>query len=299
MVAHLVPVLAIVTGVSTFAICVGAVLADNIYVGGIPWPYLSDTGREGTSYTIFAVGLSVTAVLIAASDVLYWHATYGEDASEVSVAGALKLALGCPSPGGCCSPSATALVATKLFCLSSVALTLLACFSTIVYPDVHQYSAYAFFLLQVVGIALLTSASNRPAARREMTRSVRRATLARNVLAAIFFVAVVIYLPIGLAVNCEWSRLSVDDCVRTQRLGEAYCEARRLPGDSSQTTLWDYSGCPRTNTMRSVSQFICVIAILLFHGTFTIDLRRDAESISDEDLEVPSQARKLPTMFGM
>jgi hypothetical protein len=46
-------------------------------------------------------------------------------------------------------------------------------------------------------------------------------------------------------------------------LGDVHCENVRGAGsaDMNDTCVWDYSGCKGTNTMRSVTQHICVAYI--------------------------------------
>lgn len=276
-------------------ICVGMTLSEGVYIGGIRWPYFSDTGREPPTYYIFAVGLSLTSLLMATSNVLFWHRTYGRKdgnkAARISIVKGLKVAAGCPCDGGCCNRASMSLVAVKLVCVSCICLILTACFSTTSFPNVHQYTAYGFFFLQTVAVALYTTAANNSSKADSVAAPVR-ASCVRNSIAAVYCLAFLVYLPVGLAVNCEWARLSMDACVNVEELGEAYCESMRLPSDSSLTKLWDYSACPSTNVMRSVTQFICIISLIIFHGLFTIDLRRVDELSEDElELEVPSASR--------
>mmetsp|Transcript_10311 Transcript_10311/g.23882 ORF Transcript_10311/g.23882 Transcript_10311/m.23882 type:complete len:90 (-) Transcript_10311:129-398(-) len=87
------------------------------------------------------------------------------------------------------------------------------------------------------------------------------------------------------------------DCIDVEQLGETYCESIPLAGDSSRTLLWDYSGCPRSNTMRSATQFICVITLILFHGSMSVDIRNETDWGLD-DAENPAP-RKMKTMLGM
>ena len=48
--------------------------SSDVYIGGISYPYFSDTGRDAPAYYVFAVGLTITAALIAAVGVLNWRA---------------------------------------------------------------------------------------------------------------------------------------------------------------------------------------------------------------------------------
>ena len=66
----------------------------------------------------------------------------------------------------------------------------------------------------------------------------RKKTLMIQVLFfALFFVAFLIYMPIGKALMPAYSRLSIDDCI-DKGLGETYCEVTmRL--NATTTTLYD------------------------------------------------------------
>ena len=42
----------------------------DVYIGGLSYPYFSDTGRDSPAYYVFAVGLTITALLLAAIGLL-------------------------------------------------------------------------------------------------------------------------------------------------------------------------------------------------------------------------------------
>ena len=55
---------------------------------------------------------------------------------------------------------------------------------------------------------------------------------------------------------------------------QALAVAQLLKGPgrlANLTVLWDYSPCVGTNTMRSVSQFFSICALLLFNASFVLD----------------------------
>ena len=67
------------------------------------------------------------------------------------------------------------------------------------------------------------------------------------------WIGFLLYIPVGLAVNCEFERLTSADCVGRERLGASYCSGMAMSGDANLTYLWDYTECVGTNTMRSAS----------------------------------------------
>lgn len=91
----------------------------------------------------------------------------------------------------------------------------------------------------------------------------------------LFWISFIIYLPVGLAINCAWLRLPYSDCVTTHELGVDYCTTKLMStlNDTACvappcTVLWDYGGCPGTNTLRSSTQLACVLLLLGFCSTF-------------------------------
>jgi hypothetical protein len=98
-----------------------------------------------------------------------------------------------------------------------------------------------------------------------------RSHSAKTILSRVFYFAFCLYLPVGIAVNCAFIRLPMADCVGDLNLGQAYCAERVHPTNANWTVLWDYSPCVGTNTMRSVSQFFSICALLLFNASFVLD----------------------------
>lgn len=236
------------------------------------WPYISDTGREGPRYYLFAIGLSLTAIGVSYSNWVFWRSTFSSPAKA------------------CCATADVSLAAVVLVGTSAPFLILLAVMSTIEHPSVHDISAYIFFVLQTVAIIVQTVALAR---RQWSTPRKRKAQIFRNVVAFCYCVLFLIYLPIGLAINCPWARLSMRECIYVQRLGEAYCRNLQLDSDPNLTKLWDYSGCPGTNNMRSVSQTLCVMCLVLFYGSFTINLSEpETPSTLDAGGEQGGEGRK-------
>ena len=78
--------------------------------------------------------------------------------------------------------------------------------------------------------------------------------IARTVVLVVFFVGFLLYLPVGLAVVCTFLRLTLDDCIQVEQLGQAYCESLIHSGNANLTVLFDYSGCIPENHLRSSTQ---------------------------------------------
>ena len=79
---------------------------------------------------------------------------------------------------------------------------LIAILSTVEYPTVHQASAYCFFLLQVIAVLCYT---------RMWALIDAEAFRVKLAICAVLLVNFTIYLPVGMAVVCDWPRLSLLD----------------------------------------------------------------------------------------
>jgi hypothetical protein len=76
-----IPIAAAVTCLSTIFGCVLSNRWHNHDVGGIPWPYISDTAKDPPQAGAFAFGMTVTACLVAVIVVLH----YGKLKNDLSV----------------------------------------------------------------------------------------------------------------------------------------------------------------------------------------------------------------------
>lgn len=50
----------------SYCLCIVITVAEGTYIGGLTFPYFSDTGREGTSYFVFASLNTVASLLLMA-----------------------------------------------------------------------------------------------------------------------------------------------------------------------------------------------------------------------------------------
>eukprot|EP00512_Aurantiochytrium_limacinum_P007772 CAMPEP_0171535046 /NCGR_PEP_ID=MMETSP0959-20130129/16830_1 /TAXON_ID=87120 /ORGANISM="Aurantiochytrium limacinum, Strain ATCCMYA-1381" /LENGTH=80 /DNA_ID=CAMNT_0012080735 /DNA_START=68 /DNA_END=310 /DNA_ORIENTATION=- len=50
-----------------------------------------------------------------------------------------------------------------------------------------------------------------------------------------------------------------------------YCESKVKADDPSLTILFNYDGCPEVNTMRSATQFVCIVSVLILIGLYSAD----------------------------
>lgn len=80
----------------------------------------------------------------------------------------------------------------------------------------------------------------------ELERTVSRLRRTFHVQAAftaLFFVAFLLYIPVGLAIIAPFKRLTIAECLERD-LGDDYCTVT-MKYDSVQTKLWNYGECAR------------------------------------------------------
>ncbi|RLN26073.1 hypothetical protein BBO99_00000538 [Phytophthora kernoviae] len=223
--ARFAPVVATVVVIVTLVTCVTIAKVNDVYLGGLDWPYFSDTGR---GYSVFCAGLSIVAVSL----VLTWLTNYQfqreliekeshENTDNMSTSTIRKYSE----------------AVRVLGVLSTVGLPVLAFFSTTSYPDVHQYAAYWFFVLEAFALLLntiasfkltrLTEASDNPYFSTESEAQPQATNLfnpwkvakastkgtfyIQLVFTTLFLIAFLLYIPIGLAIVADFQRLTVED----------------------------------------------------------------------------------------
>eukprot|EP00121_Abeoforma_whisleri_P014435 Awhi_evm1s13311 len=57
--------------VITISTCVILSIVNDVYIGGISVPFISDTGRDKPQYYIFVVGLTLAGILLIPTSVLH------------------------------------------------------------------------------------------------------------------------------------------------------------------------------------------------------------------------------------
>ncbi|KAL4145991.1 hypothetical protein PRNP1_011864 [Phytophthora ramorum] len=96
--------------------------------------------------------------------------------------------------------------------------------------------------------------------------STKRTFCIQVVLATLFFIAFLLYIPIGLALVDEFQRLTVEDCL-TFNLGEEYCTVTVRLNDTN-TKLWNYDNDHAINQLRSGSQLVCILTLVGYSLSF-------------------------------
>eukprot|EP00756_Hemistasia_phaeocysticola_P003722 Hpha_TRINITY_DN12415_c0_g1::TRINITY_DN12415_c0_g1_i1::g.42658::m.42658 len=261
----LLPIVSVAMVIITYASLIFVAYSEDTYIGGIPFPYFSDTGRDKPAYYAFAICLTVAAMLYAILHILlcdlYLHII---DAIRFRDSDGAEL-----TRKGCFSYTTIARAAGIFAVFSAPFLIMLACFDTAHHASVHLYSAYVFFAFNMFTVGLYTYLFwGLPEAAQSLgstvTSILRTSRTMKTAFCAMFFVAFLLYIPIGLAVTCSAVRLTMTDCLGKERLGTSYCQDLAKPHEPNVTLLWDYTGCKGENTMRSVSQFFSILFLIGF-----------------------------------
>ena len=282
-------------GVTTFTYVLCIILSASLgtYTGGLDMPYFSDTGRDAPAYWCFATGLTLGAMLYGTTHVAVWFWIVKPQVDATLPPRSLHW-----TPSRSAARLRAAAVAGPQLCgWSAPFLSILAIFDTAEWAGIHLLAAYVFFLLNVVGVWAYTITWRR-VLRMEPEETFAACQRRKLGLALAFSVAFVVYLPVGLVVNCAFVRLTYAKCV-VEGLGVSYCDARRLSSnpasaDYALTVLWDYSDCVGTNEMRAGAQFCCIVLLLLFTASFSLDFSRLHGHMPQQALEAGS-IRERPT----
>ncbi|OQR92120.1 hypothetical protein ACHHYP_04035 [Achlya hypogyna] len=251
--------------VVTIVACVSIAKANDTYVGGLQWPFLSDMGRDPPAYYVFVVGLCSTAICL----LLVWHANTSLFNYQYQAGVAVTGKCGRIFVAACGMASA-------------VALPILSICDTARFPDAHNYSAYAFFVLEAFAVLVNTGITYRIYTQddndtrftmdgldRKVIRRVRRqAWLAQIIVATLFLASFIIYIPVGLAVSCAFEHLSTTSCLQLN-LGVDYC-TKTMNLNATYTKLWNYSepGCHSVHQMRAGAQLACILTLVGYSLTF-------------------------------
>jgi len=221
----------------SYVVCIG--LAVGTYIGGLKFPYFSDTGREAPGYYVFASLNSVASILLLGFVILQYKfvKAWTDDAKCRNV------------------------TATVFGAIAPVFSIILSVVSSNTNDDVHFYSAILFFVCMVLHLGFSMTIYWYLNSVYDAFKSMH---VARVVVAALFFISFLLYLPIGLAINCPFENLSLDDCINQEDLGVEYCTDLKDPDNVTLTVLYDYSPCVDTNHLRSATQFCSIFFLMVW-----------------------------------
>eukprot|EP01100_Stratorugosa_tubuloviscum_P013559 TRINITY_DN686_c2_g1_i1.p1 TRINITY_DN686_c2_g1~~TRINITY_DN686_c2_g1_i1.p1 ORF type:complete len:275 (-),score=126.63 TRINITY_DN686_c2_g1_i1:140-964(-) len=214
-------------GLGTFFVTIISCILLNRYynhdIGGIYWPYLSDTGKLPPESALFGFGLTLTSVWIATIVTL----NFGRVKREIEINGSLAEGLnksGDPSSAGWKGWKRNQ-VSLILGLAATPFLGLLAVFDTARSPELHLAFVLGFFPLMVAYTFVNTSVYKillEHKRRRDRIQTPSFKTLRSSVRAKIlccnallFFV--ILYLPIGMYLVTDWYNYANDIYVHTFR----------------------------------------------------------------------------------
>mmetsp|Transcript_14324 Transcript_14324/g.48971 ORF Transcript_14324/g.48971 Transcript_14324/m.48971 type:complete len:278 (-) Transcript_14324:230-1063(-) len=220
----------------------GSVALNRYYghdIGGIPWPYISDTAKDAPQAGLFSYGLTVTSCLIVWVVVI----NYGKICIDVDVT------YPDPNDSTCSKRNFAALIAGLI---SAPNLGLLACFDTERSPELHLSFVLLFFLPCIVYLYMIKSVYEllykraQTLAKRSKDgkpsiaipfksyTSLETSLRYKRWISNIFLVAVTLYLPVGMYMVKDWS---------------------------------DYRNDVATHTFRAVAQHVSVFCLCCFFGS--------------------------------
>eukprot|EP00043_Microstomoeca_roanoka_P018150 m.193088 g.193088 ORF g.193088 m.193088 type:complete len:260 (-) comp16776_c10_seq6:377-1156(-) len=174
-----VPLIACGLSITTIILCF--IISQSLHhdTGGLTWPYISDTGRDRPEHIIFAIGLTLSAVLYVAT----WKL----------VVDFLKTLL-TDETSKCTRISVIIIFGMQI--LAGIGLALLSIFDTRNYPTTHLISAVAFFVLAILGNTMTTIIYWKNSSDKEP--EVHRRAKIKLVILIFTWLLFLIYIPIGL-----------------------------------------------------------------------------------------------------
>ncbi|KAE8999402.1 hypothetical protein PR003_g18926 [Phytophthora rubi] len=256
----------------TLVSCVVIVKVNHIWVSGLSWPFLSDMGRDYPAYYVFGTGLTLVATLLVFTWTFNWRyhvSALPEDATVIRAISFVSFVAGV---------------------LANFGLPVLAFFDTSKHSKLHAAGAEWFFYIETIAVLLNTIVSYKlykmltglqtdlenacSTAGAKLQRRKKTLTI-QIIFFAMFFVAFLIYMPIGTSVAPPSQRLSIDDCIDLD-LGETYCEVTmRL--NSTHTTLYDDEKTFGTSQMRAAAQLACILTLVGYSTSFITNDYDDSE----------------------
>lgn len=245
---RLAPVVAVGTAVVTLLLCVLCAKIGGKYTGGLGWPYVSDLARDSPSYYLFSLGSLVVSALLAtnwAFNFQFQRAVLMEpvDADVAMPRAAHRLLLASLAVGAlgmfglvlvglfsaASYPAVHSLGAHWFFLLESIAIflnvsgvRLLLIFTQELHID-HLFSTYRYdqtfisykiqkFVRSMTDpMSYTINGVNLAPPSPEMLRllKLQKTFHTQFVFATMYFIAIMLYLPVGLAVVQDFKHLSV------------------------------------------------------------------------------------------
>jgi hypothetical protein len=236
------PLLTIGWGICTLAACISLNRWHGHDIGGIPWPYISDTAKDAPQSALFGFGMTMACAMMAVVIVI----NYGKCKRE------LYLLADAENGGGSAAGlkrNKLALVCGLLACPN---LGLLACFDTKRTPGLHLAFVLGFFPFALVFLFAMTSlyrlltalaaakSGGDSGEKGDKTRfiSLQRSLWWKSRVTNVFCVFFALYLPVGMQLVSDWH---------------------------------DYRNDVLVHTCRAVCQHVCVVCLILYFGTFYFD----------------------------
>jgi len=262
---HYYPISAFAITGTAYIYCIGYALYNDIYIGGIKWPFFSDTGRDKPNYYVFATALSISGFLL----MITYYYMYR-----------LIKELNVTNDKGDKAISKKLLIYSYLgtffgfFIGPFMAMT--GIFDDVHSPDKHFIGAYGTFATMLLNMIFYTTSFYMLSKSQPENKKLKFSSNIKLFLMAILAIGFILYVPVGEFLRCPPRRLSYDECVNEQNLGVAYCQDLRIPNHPENTYLWDYTTCTWAYSMSAILQCICVVTGYLYVGSLYLDLDKDS-----------------------
>jgi len=240
------PAMGLFTFLITIFLCVSLTRFFEHDIGGIYWPYLSDTGKSPPESALFAFGLTLTSVWLVAIVTL----NYGRIKREIISHGSFAEGLNKKESEGFKGWRRNK-IALVLGLMSSPFLGLLAVFDTARSPALHLIFVLGFFPFMVAYVFVNTSvyriilkhkksrlANSASKKAQDSLRMLEISVFCKTLCCYLLLVFVILYLPVGMSMVSDW---------------------------------YDYRNDVAIHTFRAVFQHLSVLCLVFYFGSFWFD----------------------------
>jgi hypothetical protein len=191
-------------------------------IGGIPWPYLSDTGKYPPESAIFAFGLTLTCVLICVVVIL----NYGLVKREITINGSIIQDLNKLGESNGMEGWLRNRISMFLGVMASPFLGLLAVFDTDRTPGLHLLFVLGFFPFMLAYVFTNTSVyrilldhkrRRHHKVNKHVLALLEKSVKAKQIISVFLAIFVTLYLPVGMYLVTDWYTYSNDKVIHTFR----------------------------------------------------------------------------------
>jgi Frag1/DRAM/Sfk1 family len=172
------------------------------YLGGIPVPFFSDTGRDEPAYYVFVSGAILEATFVVATLYTVYHRmrNWLHEVREVDRLHASRLL------------DVLCTVGTVVGVIAQPCLVFAAYNGTSSHPKAHQAAADTFFSMSTISLLCFMTFTSKMSKTYPENDYLLISSRVKAVVFWVFLIAFLLYIPIGAKVSCPARLLGMLEC---------------------------------------------------------------------------------------